>query len=111
MLNRAAQIVRLAGPFLEWAAGLDESGLVPDVEGEQTVYLIPTFETEAERRRGLRSVFEAVFENELCGWQTREADWLEQRMLAMFGRWFEIEMHTMIEDLGAGAIADDDEFA
>ena len=33
MLNRAALIVRPKQPFLDWAASLDDSGLVPDVAG------------------------------------------------------------------------------
>lgn len=51
MLNRGALIVRPKQPFLDWAAGLDDSGIVPDVEGERTVYLIPQFEDEASVSR------------------------------------------------------------
>ena len=44
MLNRAVLIVRPKQPFLDWAAQLDDSGLVRNVEGEQTAYLVPEFE-------------------------------------------------------------------
>ncbi len=43
MLNRAAVIVRPKKPYLDWAAGLDDSGLVPDPTSDQTVCLIPTY--------------------------------------------------------------------
>ena len=46
MLNRAALIVRPKEPYIAWASELDDSGLVPSVEGEQTVYLIPGFEDD-----------------------------------------------------------------
>src|SRR5215471_16399911 len=41
MLNRGVVIVRPKQPYLDWAAGLDDSELVPDPNAEQTVYLIP----------------------------------------------------------------------
>ena len=41
MLNRAVLIVRPKQPYIDWAAGLDDSGLVPDPEGEQTVGGMP----------------------------------------------------------------------
>lgn len=41
MLNRAVLIVRSKQPFPAWAAQRDKSRLVPDVKGEQTVYLVP----------------------------------------------------------------------
>jgi hypothetical protein len=47
MLNRCALIVRPKQPFLDWAAQLDDSGLVPDVKGEQTVYLVPEFDYDS----------------------------------------------------------------
>lgn len=34
MINRGVLIVRPKQPFLDWAAGLDDSGVLPDVEGE-----------------------------------------------------------------------------
>src|SRR5438552_13898383 len=43
MLNRGVVIVRPKQPYLDWAAGLDDSGIVPDPNGEQTVYLIPSY--------------------------------------------------------------------
>ena len=46
MLNRSALIVRPRQPYLDWAASLDDSGLVPDVAGEHTVYLAPGFEDD-----------------------------------------------------------------
>ncbi|MCC6140644.1 MAG: hypothetical protein IT389_08515 [Nitrospira sp.] len=67
MLNRAASIVRPKQPFLDWAAGLDDFGLVPDAESEQTVYLVPEFESDEEGLRILQRIYAEIFERELDG--------------------------------------------
>lgn len=48
MLNRGVVIVRPKQPYLDWAAGLDDAGIAPDPNSEQTVYLIPPYEDEGE---------------------------------------------------------------
>jgi hypothetical protein len=109
MLNRAVLIVRPAQPSLEWAAKLDDSGIVPDVDREQTVYLVPEFESEAEQRQVLQEVFKEVFESELHGWHTEPSAWPRPLTLAMFRQWFSIEMHSVVEDLCADPIEDDED--
>ena len=108
MLNRGALTVRPKQPFIDWAATLDDSGLVPDVEGEQTVYLIPSFEDDGEAERTLRKVYAEVFVRQLFAWHTDEAAWPKNRTLAMFRKWFQIEMHSMIEDLCGYELSDDE---
>lgn len=108
MLNRAVLIVRPARPFLDWAAALDDSGLLPDPAGEQTVYLVPAYDDDAERERLLRRIYATIFARELWGWHTREEDWPQRRTLAMFRKWFTIEMHSEVEDLCSDPIEDSD---
>jgi hypothetical protein len=72
VLNRAALILRPKQPYLDWAAGLDDSGIVPGVGGEQTVYLIPSYDDDQEAERVLRRIYAEVFERELHGWHTDE---------------------------------------
>ena len=107
MLNRASLIVRPKQPFLDWAAQLDDSGLVPDVEGEQTVYLIPEFEGDGEADGVLRRVFAEVFERELFGWHTDEAAWPPNRTYTLFRKWFTVELHSVVEDLCNYELLDD----
>src|SRR4029077_3969887 len=45
MLNRGVVIVRPKQLYVNWAAELDDSGVVPDGGGDKTIYLIPSFET------------------------------------------------------------------
>lgn len=108
MLNRSVVIVRPAQPFLEWAAGLDDSGLVPDPHGEQTVYLIPSYDDDEEAWEILEDVFPAIFESELYGWHTEESAWPQERSFIMFQQWFSIELHSTVDDLCAYEIVDDE---
>ena len=108
MLNRAALIVRPKQPYLNWAAGLDDSGLVPDVAGEKTVYLIPEFETDEEGQQILRQVYAEVFERELFGWHTDESAWPEKRDFQTFLKWFSVEFHAVVEDVVSDALIDDE---
>ncbi len=109
MLNRGVVIVRPKQPYLDWAAGLDDSGIVPDPNGEQTVYLIPSYEDDEGAWEILATLHPAIFENELYGWHTDEAAWPEGRDFAMFKEWFAIELHSVVEDLCDFEIVDEDD--
>ncbi len=108
MINRAALIVRPKQPYLDWAAGLGEDGDVPELEAEQTVYLIPVFESDEEAEAILDAVHAEVFANELWGWHTDESAWPRNRDLETFKEWFEIEMHGIVEDLCDYELLDED---
>jgi hypothetical protein len=109
MLNRGGMIVRPKQPYLDWAAQLDDSGLVPDPRGEQTVYLIPQFENDDEASAILQDIYAEVFERELDGWHTDESAWPRNRTFAMFKEWFDVELHSVVEDLCGDEIEDDED--
>jgi hypothetical protein len=109
MLNRGGMIVRPKQPYLDWAAQLDDSGLVPDPRGEQTVYLIPQFENDDEAAAILQDIYAEVFERELDGWHTDESAWPRNRTFAMFKEWFDVELHSVVEDLCGDEIEDDED--
>jgi len=108
MLNRAALIVRPKQPFLNWAAALDESGLVPDVVGERTVYLVPEFDSDEEGKEVLKHIYGEIFERELNGWDTDPASWPQNRDFRIFQEWFSIELHSVVEDVVEGVLVDDE---
>ena len=110
MLNRAAMILRPAQPYLEWAKSLDHDGMVPDPSNEQTVYLIPQFESleDGEFWAFLNEHFDLFFTRELNNWRTREADWPQDRTLSMFRNWFHIEFHSIVHDVVDDILEDDD---
>ena len=109
MLNRGVVIVRPAQPFLKWASELDDSGVTPDPHGEQTVYLVPSYDDDAEAWEILEEIFPTIFESELYGWHTEESAWPQSRTFAMFQQWFNIELHSVVEDLCADELVDDED--
>jgi hypothetical protein len=108
MLNRGAIIVRPRKPFLDWAARLDDSGLLPDPNDEQTIYLIPECDDDIDVLQILSEGYDVIFEAELEGWHTRQSNWPKNRTFTMFREWFDIEFHSVVEDLCDYAIEDDE---
>ena len=109
MINRGVVIVRPGKPFLDWAAQLDDSGVLPDPTGEQTVYLVASFEDDDEAWALLEEIYPTIFENELYGWHTDDAAWPHERTFAMFRAWFTIELHSVVEDLCSYEVVDEDQ--
>lgn len=107
MLNRGAIIVRPSRLFIDWAASLDDSGLLPGKDGEKTIYLVPEFEDDFEALEVLAKGYDIIFESELDGWHTRQSDWPKNRTFAMFREWFEVEFHSVVEDLCDYQVTDD----
>lgn len=101
-LNRSVLLVRPRAPYLEWAAA-NGDGMDYLADDERTAYLLPVYGDDAEREAILRRNYKAVFEAELEGWCTDESTWPRRRTYAEFLRWFEVEQHSVVVDLAAGA--------
>ncbi len=108
MINRCAIIVRPAKPYLEWAAALDDSGIVPDPDQEPSVYLIPEIDDEDDAWILIESAYDTIFEAELWSWHTDESAFPKNRTFAMFRRWFTITISSCIHDLCEGPLLDDE---
>jgi hypothetical protein len=108
VLNRGAVVIRPGTGYIEWAKGLDDSGIVPSSEGEQTVYLIPDWDDDVQALAILAEGYEEIFERELYGWHTDESAWPKNRTFAMFREWFEFEFHSVVEDLCGYPLEDDE---
>ena len=109
MLNRGSVIVRPKQPYIDWASQLDDSGLVPSVEGEQTVYLVPEYDNDEHALQIIAQCFDIIFEAELSGWHLDESAWPKKRTFSMFLDWFSLEFHSVIEDLCEYEILDDED--
>ena len=108
MLNRAVLIVRPKQAYIDWASALDDSGLAPDPRGEQTVFLIPSFDSDDEAQEILEEIYSEVFEHQLWEWHTDESAWPQGRDFRMFQAWFSVELHSVVEDLCGDEITDDE---
>jgi len=109
MLNRSTVMVRPKQPYLDWAAQVDDSDVVPDPGDERTVYLIPEYDDEDQAWELLEEIYPEIFENELYGWHTDEDAWPQERSFTMFQEWFEIELNSIVEDLCGYEIVDDED--
>ena len=105
LLNRRAVIVKPLRPYLEWAKRDDAEGLAESVfenlRSEPHVYLLPEYEEPTSQQEVLEEFWPALFEVMLEGWVTDEAFWPKNRTLGMFQEWFEIQMSSMVQDLGS----------
>ena len=70
---------------------------------------MPGYAYDDEREMVLKAVHAEVFERELAAWHIDEQDWPENRTFAMFKTCFAIELHSVVEDLCAGPLVDDDD--
>lgn len=108
MLNRCAVIVRPRQPYLDWASELNDGGEEPSAEGEQTTYLLPSNEMDHDGSQTIEQCYEGIFECELADWHQFEDDWPSNRTYAMFQQWFSVEWHSVVVDLCADELKDDD---
>ena len=115
MVNRNALILRYKDPAVRWINEADPSPdgqdiTLTDVNEERTVYLIDDRIGDDPRsfERWLRKNYEEIFEMELDGWYTDPKLWPQDRSLALFRAWFDVELHTVLVDLGAGEMYDDE---
>ncbi len=107
MLNRSAVLVRPRQPYIDWAASLDDEGILPSTECGKTIYLVPDYEDDIDAMEILAQCYPIIFEAELEAWHTDEREWPSNRTFAMFRQWFEFEFHSIVEDICADPIIDD----
>ena len=63
------------------------------------MFLIPQFNDISDSEKWIEKRWSFLFEHMLMGWVEDDSLWPEERSLAMFRDWFEIEIHTMVWDL------------
>ena len=105
MVNRSAVLVQPRAPFLEWAEKHGE-GMPYPTGGERSVYLLPSFEEDLESEDLVLRFFDIIFEAELESWITDPKTWPTERSYESFREWFDVEHHSIVEDL-----VDDDPLA
>lgn len=101
MINRSAIVIRAKEPFVEWLRALPDPCLITteEVNRDSTVYLIPQYVDDDDKLPILKQCYDLLFEDMLCSWWTVEADWPADRSLDMFQKWFEVDFHSVLEDL------------
>ena len=104
-INRNLFIVKPKQPFIDWINTMvdwNETVHLDQFCRDCTTYLIPEFLNEGEARRYIQSYKTHLFAIELNTWEADPKNWPKKRTPAMFDRWFDLEFHSMINDLDEG---------
>lgn len=113
MVNRAALILKVKKPFVQWINETDPHDSRPaitmtEANEDRTVYLIDSQEAE-ELEDWIALNCANLFESELEDWHTDETLWPQNRDLKLFHEWFAVECHTVLVDTGSEPMGDDEE--
>lgn len=109
-INRAALIVKLKKPFIDWLVFTSKEFDGPEHEmrpGEvptegfdsKHVYLIPAYDDTDKYEKFVKKHYIEIFEHELSGWYTDPQMWPQDRTWKVFKEWFDYEIQTMIYDM------------
>ncbi len=106
-INRSAIVVKPLQPYVDWANSCDQYPTKTTLDYARqdcSTYLVPCWDDDADLDRILKRVCRRIFENELAGWTVDEATWPKRRGFATFQKWFDVEAHSMVFELGDGFI-------
>jgi hypothetical protein len=101
MLNRSAIILMPRQPYADWANSLDVDGprfAISDADDALTVFLGPDLDAVEQIDAFVTKHFDFFFEHWLALWSTDPAQWPQRRTRRMFREWFDVRIHTMVED-------------
>ena len=110
MVNRGMLVVKAKEPFQEWVNSLEAHSdfTIKEINDDCTAYLIPEFEDDVQRDRILKKVYADIFVEQLFDWCTDEDVWPQKRTLTLFKKWFELEFHSVVDDLGTDELYTED---
>jgi hypothetical protein len=66
---------------------------------EPTIYLVDECDNPDDEEACLRALCSTIFEDQLDGWWRDRTVWPTPRSLAVFRRWFDYQLHSMLIDL------------
>ncbi|MFH1407412.1 MAG: hypothetical protein ABIH01_05400 [Candidatus Omnitrophota bacterium] len=109
-INRAAVIVKLKKPFIDWLVYTSKEHDGPghelkpeEVETEgfdsKHVYLIPAYDETEKYEKFVRKHCTEIFEHELAGWYTDPEMWPKDRSWKVFQEWLDYEIQTIVLDM------------
>ena len=61
--------------------------------------LIPEYGENDKAMRYIERNCRFIFEMQLSGWYNDPCTWPEKRILSVFRKWFDLEIHSLIYDL------------
>jgi len=100
VVNRCAVIVTPRQPLVDWTRPFWTPQERQNPAPESSLYLIPTYDDEAQAFRCLQACYEAIFAAELSLWCRDQELWPRSRTFELFLEWFALQFHHLVEDLG-----------
>jgi hypothetical protein len=105
VVNRTAVTVTGAGPYLDWTASTNADAhegtiTVAHARTYGTAYLLPEVELEEDLQEWVEENAVWLFEFQLAAWTEDESTWPPTRDLATFRRWFRVDFHSVVVDVG-----------
>ena len=112
MLNRELLIVRLKQPFVDWINHADPNPdsahvTLEDANKDTPVFLVHEYTCE-DLDGWLKQCYLPLFEEVLEQWYLLPALWPQDRDLALFKAWCEVDVHGIVIDTVDGPLTDDD---
>lgn len=108
VVNRTAVTIVGAQPYVEWTRNRDaefNAGQLTVARSKSfgSAFLLPEVDYEEDLQEWVEENFAWIFEFQLSTWTSDESAWPQDRDLAMFRKWFTIDLHNVVVD-----VADDD---
>jgi len=103
LLNRTVMVVRPRQPYIDWANSFEEGAPILTLDNARRAgmaFLIPDFEMEEETSAFIVASSQEIFQAELAAWMDEPERWPENRDFETFLDWFDVEIHSMVFDLG-----------
>lgn len=102
-IERVAALLKPTQLMLDWInENSDEEDAITleEAHADATIILLPLFEDEEQTEEYLSDIYLDIFEGELESWDENEETWPKERSLDTFLEWFEIEIHSLVKELG-----------
>ena len=110
LINRMAVVLLPTEAYLDWTKtcpDADPNTALDRLQREATVYLLP--QTEGDLEKQLRRHFKPMLNEELFAWYQDETCWPKDMSFRTFSKFFNVQVASMVFDLGKGAILKDEQ--
>jgi hypothetical protein len=105
VINRTAVTITGAKPYVDWTLNTDADAnkgaiTVARARTYGSAFLMPEFELEEDIQEWVEDNAIWIFEFQLGAWTDDESTWPPVRDLKSFREWFNIDIHSVVVDVG-----------
>jgi hypothetical protein len=104
IVNRGLLVVKAKEPFRVWVCSVSSNAecTIKEINNNSMAYLIPEFEDAQQCEDIFNRIYSDIFVKQLLFWCIDDVKWPQNRTLALFKKWFELEIHSVVEDMAEG---------